>query len=398
MAQSQKQTKSKQKQKQRQTVSQRQKVKVIVNLGKALQRRQAKRQAKQRQRLQQPAVNQIWTYQPQQLLPAPQYQQPVASQGTFLSAGQPQGQPLGGQQFTNINEQRQNVLAQERVSQPYSITNELNQRQQTYLLDDVGYDEPGGQMVPFQKPPSRGRVDFEDDEPEGQMVLFEPPSRKQAPSSSQIVPTGNVEFLDTLFNQRQQNYLFDDPPSQENQLVVRTRTRQDLSPVDIAEASKFINKLFQQYLMPQNQNIIIEPRQPELRPNLPVVLRRNRIEPISQDQRLITDFFTARNDGQNLIIRPKGSTAKTEELTESTDQLIEAPTTIIIRRKKMSPEEKEQRRNELIDLVNERGYEPIRFMTAPNLKIYAKAFNIRNFNKKKKEELRNLLTEKLRNN
>jgi hypothetical protein len=148
-----KQTKSKQKQKQKQSVSQRQKVKVIVNLGKAMQRRQAKRQAK-RQQIQQPAVNQIWTYQPQQLLPAPQYQQPVASQGTFASAGQPQGQPLGGQSFTNINEQRQNALGgqpfQERETQPYSITNELNQRQQSYLLDDVGYDEPEGQWFHFK--------------------------------------------------------------------------------------------------------------------------------------------------------------------------------------------------------------------------------------------------------
>jgi hypothetical protein len=169
-------------------------------------------------------------------------------------------------------------------------------------------------MVPYKKPPSRGRVDFEDDEPEGQMVQF------QQPPSSPIIPSGNFEFLDTLFNQRQQNYLFDDPQPQENQLVVRTRTRQDLSPFDIAEASKFINQLFQQYMMPQNQNIIIEPRQPELRPNLPLVLRRNRIEPISQDQRLITDFFTARNDGDNLIITPKGSTDITSDLTESTDQ------------------------------------------------------------------------------
>ena len=390
-----KQTKSKQKQKQRQSVSQRQKVKVIVNLGKAMQRRQAKRQAK-RQQIQQPAVNQIWTYQPQQLLPAPQYQQPVASQGTFASAGQPQGQPLGGQSFTNIQEQRQNALGgqpfQERETQPYSITNQFNQRQQSYLLDDVGYDEPGGQMVPFQKPPSRGRVEFEDDEPEGQMVQF------QQPPSSPIIPSGNFEFLDTLFNQRQQNYIFDDPQPQENQLVVRTRTRQDLSPFDISEASKFINQLFQQYMMPQNQNIIIEPRQPELRPNLPLVLRRNRIEPISQDQRLITDFFTARNDGQNLIITPKGSTDITSDLTESSDQTPPASERIVIIRKKMSPEKKEQRRNELIELVNERGYDPVRFMTAPILKKYATAFGIRNANKKKKEELRSLLIDKLRNN
>jgi len=391
-----KQTKSKQKQKQKQSVSQRQKVKVIVNLGKAIQRRQAKRQAKQRQQIQQPAVNQIWTYQPQQLLPAPQYQQPVASQGTFASAGQPQGQPLGGQSFTNINEQRQNALGgqpfQERETQPYSITNQFNQRQQSYLLDDVGYDEPEGQIVPYQKPPSRGRVEFEDDEPVGQMVPY------QKPPSSPIIPSGNFEFLDTLFNQRQQNYIFDDPPPQENQLVVRARTRQDLTPFDISEASKFINQLFQQYMMPQNQNIIIEPRQPELRPNLPLVLRRNRIEPISQDQRLITDFFTARNDGQNLIIRPKGTTDITSDLTESTDQTPPASERIVITRKKMSPEKKEQRRNELIELVNETGYEPLRFMTAPNLKMYAKAFNIRNANKKKKEELRSLLIDKLRNN
>jgi hypothetical protein len=391
-----KQTKSKQKQKQRQSVSQRQKVKVIVNLGKAMQRRQAKRQAK-RKEIQQAAVNQIWTYQPQQLLSAPQYQQPVASQGTFASAGQPQGQPLGGQAFTNIQEQRQNALGgqpfQERETQPYSITNELNQRQQSYLLDDVGYDEPEGQLIPFQKPPSRGRIEFEDDEPEGQMVQF------QQPPSSPIIPSGNFEFLDTLFNQRQQNYLFDDPKPQENQLVVRTRTRQDLSPFDIAEASKFINQLFQQYMMPQNQNIIIEPRQPELRPNLPLVLRRNRIEPISQDQRLITDFFTARNDGDNLIIRPKGSTDITSELTESTDQTPPpASGRIVVIRKKMSPEKKEQRRNELIELVNERGYDPVKFMTAPILKKYATAFGIRNANKKKKEELRTLLIDKLRNN
>jgi hypothetical protein len=390
-----KQTKSKQKQKQRQSVSQRQKVKVIVNLGKAMQRRQAKRQAK-RQQIQQPAVNQIWTYQPQQLLPAPQYQQPVASQGTFASAGQPQGQPLGGQSFTNIQEQRENALGgqpfQERETQPYSITNELNQQQQSYLLDDVGYDEPGGQMVPFQKPPSRGRVEFEDDEPEGQMVQF------QQPPSSPIIPSGNFEFLDTLFNQRQQNYIFDDPPPQENQLVVRTRTRQDLSPFDISEASKFINQLFQQYMMPQNQNIIIEPRQPELRPNLPLVLRRNRIEPISQDQRLITDFFTARNDGQNLIITPKGTTDITSDLTESTDQTPPASGRIVVIRKKMSREKKEQRRNELIELVNERGYDPVSFMTAPILKKYATAFGIRNANTKKKEELRSLLIDKLRNN
>jgi hypothetical protein len=390
-----KQTKSKQKQKQRQSVSQRQKVKVIVNLGKAMQRRQAKRQAK-RKEIQQAAVNQIWTYQPQQLLSAPQYQQPVASQGTFASAGQPQGQPLGGQAFTNIQEQRQNALGgqpfQERETQPYSITNELNQRQQSYLLDDVGYDEPEGQLIPFQKPPSRGRIEFEDDEPEGQMVQF------QQPPSSPIIPSGNFEFLDTLFNQRQQNYLFDDPKPQENQLVVRTRTRQDLSPFDIAEASKFINQLFQQYMMPQNQNIIIEPRQPELRPNLPLVLRRNRIEPISQDQRLITDFFTARNDGDNLIIRPKGSTDITSELTESTDQTPPASERIVVIRKKMSPEKKEQRRNELIELVNERGYDPVKFMTAPILKKYATAFGIRNANKKKKEELRTLLIDKLRNN
>jgi len=391
-----KQTKSKQKQKQRQSVSQRQKVKVIVNLGKAIQRRQAKRQAKQRQQIQQPAVNQIWTYQPQQLLPAPQYQQPVASQGSFVSAGQQQGQPLGGQSFTNIQEQRENALGgqpfQERETQPYSITNQFNQRQQSYLLDDVEYDEPGGQMVPYQKPPLRGRVEFEDDEPGGQMVPF------QQPPSSPIIPSGNFEFLDTLFNQRQQNYIFDDPQPQENQLVVRTRTRQDLTPFDISEASKFINQLFQQYMMPQNQNIIIEPRQPELRPNLPLVLRRNRIEPISQDQRLITDFFTARNDGQNLIIRPKGSTDITSDLTESSDQTPPASERIVITRKKMSPEQKEQRRNELIDLVNERGYEPVRFMTAPNLKRYATAFGIKNANKKKKEELRSLLIDKLRNN
>ena len=389
-----KQTKSKQKQKQRQSVSQRQKVKVIVNLGKAMQRRQAKRQAK-RQQIQQPAVNQIWTYQPQQLLPAPQYQQPVASQGTFASAGQPQGQPLGGQSFTNIQEQRQNALGgqpfQERETQPYSITNELNQRQQSYLLDDVGY-EPEGQLIPYQKQPSRGRVDFEDDEPEDQMVQF------QQPQSSPIIPSGNFEFLDTLFNQRQQNYIFDDPQPQENQLVVRTRTRQDLSPFDISEASKFINQLFQQYMMPQNQNIIIEPRQPELRPNLPLVLRRNRIEPISQDQRLITDFFTARNDGDNLTITPKGSTDITSDLTESSDQTPPASERIVIIRKKMSPEKKEQRRNELIELVNERGYDPVRFMTAPILKKYATAFGIRNANKKKKEELRSLLIDKLRNN
>jgi hypothetical protein len=390
-----KQTKSKQKQKQRQSVSQRQKVKVIVNLGKAMQRRQAKRQAK-RQQIQQPAVNQIWTYQPQQLLPAPQYQQPVASQGTFASAGQPQGQPLGGQAFTNIQEQRENALGgqpfQERETQPYSITNQFNQRQQSYLLDDVGY-EPEGQIVPYQKPPSRGRVEFEDDEPEGQTVPF------QQPPSSPIIPSGNFEFLDTLFNQRQQNYIFDDPQPQENQLVVRTRTRQDLSPFDISEASKFINQLFQQYMMPQNQNIIIEPRQPELRPNLPLVLRRNRIEPISQDQRLITDFFTARNDGQNLIITPKGTTDITSDLTESTDQTPPpASGRIVVIRKKMSPEKKEQRRNELIELVNERGYDPVRFMTAPILKKYATAFGIRNANKKKKEELRSLLIDKLRNN
>jgi hypothetical protein len=393
-----KQTKSKQKQKQRQSVSQRQKVKVIVNLGKAMQRRQAKRQAK-RQQIQQPAVNQIWTYQPQQLLPAPQYQQPVASQGSFLSAGQPQGQPLGGQSFTNINEQRQNALGgqpfQERETQPYSITNELNQRQQSYLLDDVGY-EPEGQLIPYQKPPPRGRVDFEDDEPEGQMVQF------QQPPSSPIIPNGNFEFLDTLFNQRQQTYIFDDPQPLENQLVVRARTRQDLTPFDISEASKFINQLFQQYMMPQNQNIIIEPRQPELRPNLPLVLRRNRIEPISQDQRLITDFFTTRNDGENLIIRPKGSTDITSDLTESSDQTPPPASGRLTitegRRKRMSPEQKEQRRNELIDLVNERGYEPVTFMTAPNLKMYATAFGIRNANKKKKEELRTLLIDKLRNN
>ena len=391
-----KQTKSKQKQKQRQSVSQRQKVKVIVNLGKAIQRRQAKRQAKQRQQIQQPAVNQIWTYQPQQLLPAPQYQQPVASQGSFVSAGQQQGQPLGGQSFTNIQEQRENALGgqpfQERETQPYSITNQFNQRQQSYLLDDVEYDEPEGQIVPYQKPPSRGRVEFEDDEPVGQIVPY------QKPPSSPIIPSGNFEFLDTLFNQRQQNYIFDDPQPQENQLVVRTRTRQDLTPFDISEASKFINQLFQQYMMPQNQNIIIEPRQPELRPNLPLVLRRNRIEPISQDQRLITDFFTARNDGQNLIIRPKGTTDITSDLTESTDQTPPASERIVITRKKMSPEKKEQRRNELIDLVNERGYEPVRFMTAPNLKRYATAFGIKNANKKKKEELRSLLIDKLRNN
>ena len=150
--------------------------------------------------------------------------------------------------------------------------------------------------------------------------------------------------------------------------------------------------------MPQNQNIIIEPRQPELRPNLPLVLRRNRIEPISQDQRLITDFFTARNDGQNLIIRPKGTTEITSDLTESTDQTPPASERIIVTRKKMSPEQKEQRRNELIELVNETGYDPVRFMTASNLKMYATAFGIRNANKKKKEELRTLLIDKLRNN
>jgi hypothetical protein len=394
-----KQTKSKQKQKQRQSVSQRQKVKVIVNLGKSMKRRQTKRQAK-RNEIQQPNVNQIWTYQPQQLLPVPQYQQPVASQGTFVSAGQQQGQPLGGQSFTNINEQRQNALGgepfQERESQPYSIATQFNQRQQPYLLDDVGYDEPGGQMVPYKKPPLRGRVDFEDDEPEGQMVQF------QQPPSSPIIPNGNFEFLDTLFNQRQQTYLFDDPQPLENQLVVRARTIQDLSPFDISEASKFINQLFQQYMMPQNQNIIIEPRQPELRPNLPLVLRRNRIEPISQDQRLITDFFTTRNDGENLIIRPKGSTDITSDLTESSDQTLPPASGRLTitegRRKRMSPEQKEQRRNELIDLVNERGYEPVTFMTAPNLKRYATAFGIKNANKKKKEELRTLLIDKLRNN
>lgn len=199
-----KQTKSKQKQ--RQSVSQRQKVKVIVNLGKALQRRKAKRQAKKREEIQQPAVNQIWTYQPQQLLPAPQFQQPMPSQIAFSTAG---STPLGGQSFSNVREQRENILNQqqpfkERDSQPYSINNQFNQRQQTYLLDDVGYEDPEGQIVPFQKPPSRGRVEFEDDEPEGQIIPFQkPPSR------------GRVDFddeFDDYFDNLQQGYLFDDPP------------------------------------------------------------------------------------------------------------------------------------------------------------------------------------------
>ena len=203
-----KQTKNKQKQKQRQSVSQRQKIKVVVNLGKALQRRQAKRQAR-RKEIQQPAVNQIWTYQPQQLLPAPQYQQPMPSQIAFNTAGSsPLGEALGGQVFTNIQEQRENILNQqqpfkERDSQPYSITNELNQRQQPYLLDDVGY-EPEGQLIPFQKAPSRGRIEFEDDEPEGQMVLYTQPQ-------NQIIPKSRVDF-DDYFDNLQQTYLFDDPP------------------------------------------------------------------------------------------------------------------------------------------------------------------------------------------
>ena len=275
-----KERKSKQKQKQKQSVSQRQKVKVIVNLGKAMQRRQAKRQAK-RQQIQQPAVNQIWTYQPQQLLSAPQYQQPVTSQGTFVSAGQQQGQPLGGQSFTNINEQRQNALGgqpfQERETQPYSITNQFNQRQQSYLLDDVGYDESEGQMVPFQQPPSRGRIEFEDDEPEGQMVPFQqPPSRgrvefeddesegqmvpfQQPPSrgrvefeddepegqmvlytpltqqptqpQTQIIPKSRVDFdnyFDDYFDNLQQTYLFDDPPRGLGAFEIPTQVLGDL--------------------------------------------------------------------------------------------------------------------------------------------------------------------------
>lgn len=217
--------KQKQKQKQRQSVSQRQKVKVIVNLGKALQQRKAKRQAR-RKEIQQPAVNQIWTYQPQQLLPAPQYQQPMPSQIAFNTSGStPLGEALGGQAFTNIQEQRENILNQqqpfkERDSQPYSITNQFNQRQQSYLLDDVGYDEPGGQMIPFQKAPSRGRIEFEDDEPsrgriefeddepEGQMVLYTQPQ-------NQIIPKSSVDFdnyFDDYFDNLQQTYLFDDPP------------------------------------------------------------------------------------------------------------------------------------------------------------------------------------------
>jgi hypothetical protein len=230
-----KQTKSKQKQKQRQSVSQRQKVKVIVNLGKAMQRRQAKRQAKQRQQIQQPAVNQIWTYQPQQLLPAPQYQQPVASEGSFVSAGQQQGQPLGGQSFTNINEQRQNALGgqpfQERETQPYSITNQFNQRQQSYLLDDVEYDEPVGQMVPYQKPPSRGRVEFEDDEPGGQMVLYTPLTQQPTQPQTQIIPKSRVDFdnyLDYYFDNLQQTYLFDDPPRGLGAFEIPTQVLGDL--------------------------------------------------------------------------------------------------------------------------------------------------------------------------
>jgi hypothetical protein len=211
--------KQKQKQKQRQSVSQRQKVKVIVNLGKALQQRKAKRQAR-RKEIQQPAVNQIWTYQPQQLLPAPQYQQPMPSQIAFNTSGlTPLGESLGGQAFTNIQEQRENILNQqqpfkERDSQPYSITNELNQRQQPYLLDDIGY-EPEGQLIPFQKAPSRGRVEFEDDEPEGQMVLYTPTQQPTQPQN-QIIPKSRVDFddyFDDYFDNLQQTYLFDDPPS-----------------------------------------------------------------------------------------------------------------------------------------------------------------------------------------
>jgi hypothetical protein len=211
--------KQKQKQKQRQSVSQRQKVKVIVNLGKAIQQRKAKRQAR-RKEIQQPAVNQIWTYQPQQLLPVPQYQQPMPSPIAFNTSGlTPLGESLGGQAFTNIQEQRENILNQqqpfkERDSQPYSITNELNQRQQPYLLDDIGY-EPEGQLIPFQKAPSRGRVEFEDDEPEGQMVLYTPTQQPTQPQN-QIIPKSRVDFddyFDDYFDNLQQTYLFDDPPS-----------------------------------------------------------------------------------------------------------------------------------------------------------------------------------------
>lgn len=212
--------KQKQKQKQRQSVSQRQKVKVIVNLGKALQQRKAKRQAR-RKEIQQPAVNQLWTYQPQQLLPVPQYQLSMPSQIPFNTSGlTPLGEALGGQVFTNIQEQRENILNQqqpfkERDSQPYSITNELNQRQQPYLLDDVVY-EPEGQLIPFQKAPSRGRVEFEDDEPEGQMVLYTPLAQQPTQPQNQIIPKSRVDFddyFDDYFDNLQQTYLYNDPPS-----------------------------------------------------------------------------------------------------------------------------------------------------------------------------------------
>jgi hypothetical protein len=282
--------KQKQKQKQRQSVSQRQKVKVIVNLGKALQQRKAKRQAR-RKEIQQPAVNQIWTYQPQQLLPAPQYQQPMPSQIAFNTSGlTPLGEALGGQAFTNIQEQRENILNQqqpfkERESQPYSITNELNQRQQTYLLDDVGY-EPGGQLIPFQKAPSRGRIEFEDDEPEGQMVLYTPLAQQPTQPQNQIIPKSRVDF-DDYFDNLQQTYLFDDPPS--------------LGTFEIPK--QVLDDLFK----PKQPLLLLNEEQAEVKPSIKKKQKKSKFVVKEDDE--VESGVKQRRKG-----RPKGSKNKPKEV------------------------------------------------------------------------------------
>ena len=285
--------KQKQKQKQRQSVSQRQKVKVIVNLGKAIQQRKAKRQAR-RKEIQQPAVNQIWTYQPQQLLPVPQYQQPMPSQIAFNTSGlTPLGESLGGQAFTNIQEQRENILNQqqpfkERDSQPYSITNELNQRQQPYLLDDVGY-EPEGQLIPFQKAPSRGRVEFEDDEPEGQMVLYTPTQQPTQPQN-QIIPKSRVDFddyFDDYFDNLQQTYLFDDPPS--------------LGTFEIPK--QVLDDLFR----PKQPLLLLNQEQAEVKPSIKKKKQKSKLVVKEDDE--VESGAKQRRKG-----RPKGSKNKPKEV------------------------------------------------------------------------------------
>jgi hypothetical protein len=286
--------KQKQKQKQRQSVSQRQKVKVIVNLGKAIQQRKAKRQAR-RKEIQQPAVNQIWTYQPQQLLPATQYQQPMHSQIAFNTSGlTPLGESLGGQAFTNIQEQRENILNQqqpfkERDSQPYSITNELNQRQQPYLLDDVGY-EPEGQLIPFQKAPSRGRVEFEDDEPEGQMVLYTPTQQPTQPQN-QIIPKSRVDFddyFDDYFDNLQQTYLFDDPP-------------RGLGVFEIPK--QVLDDLFR----PKQPLLLLNQEQAEVKPSTKKKKQKSK-PPVKEDDEVESGAKQRRKG------RPKGSKNKSKEV------------------------------------------------------------------------------------